>query len=109
MVWYNPFTWFSRTPELPTTILYCDNPQCQQPIDSDFMIYSAVYEEVYHLGALCKTTAAAHKTLHREQAGNFQPLTSHFISITRQQALQLHREGRLKQSPSIDDIVADGI
>ena len=108
MVWYNPFTWLSQTPEVPTTILYCDSPQCQQLIDSDFMVYSPAYGEVYHLGSLCTTTATAHKTLHRAQEGNFQPLASSFTSITRRQALHLLREGRLKQSPSIDDIVADG-
>ena len=98
MVWYNPFTWFEqRRSALPQFTLYSDNPQCGQLLRSSAVAYDSEHREVYH-GFDCARFAVAHRTFTSREMNS-----SHVEEIPLRKAMFLLTNGRLKQSPSLED------
>ena len=109
MTWYNPLSWFSQTPSRPeTTPLYCDNLQCQKPIESNFMIYSSRHRTVYHFGR-CADTAISTLSSQTEtdRDGNTAAPVSIPYKISRERALKLLREGKLAQFENLEERVTN--
>ena len=101
MVWYNPLTWFQSGPVRKPGVLYCDSPQCGQPIRDNEMSYHSGLGKLYHPGDPqfddCRLFAVAAMTL-----ATGIPMYALFESITRKEALELLKTGKLAQSGGLE-------
>jgi hypothetical protein len=92
---YNPLNWF-RKPQQSELTLYCDNPQCSDPIEKGPVAYDKNQKEVYHPGQ-CGMFANAHKVIN---SGSMSIGCTTQISLD--QALKLLRKGGLSQVNNIE-------
>tara|TARA_Y100000310_G_scaffold342908_1_gene448187 strand:+ start:2910 stop:3218 length:309 start_codon:yes stop_codon:yes gene_type:complete len=99
MVWYNFFGWLSKTHETEENgiILYCDNPQCKDPIQEGSVTYDQNRREIYHAGD-CGITANTHRAL---KLGNAVIGNVTYISV--EKASRFFRKGKLKQSKKLEE------
>ncbi len=94
MVWYNPYTWFERSPKSsePYLNLYCQAPRCGQQIlpGSDVLVLD---REVIHPSEFCLISQWKKNSVD----GSLQP-DCNISPILHSQAQRLAREGKVKYS-----------
>ncbi len=71
--------------------LYCNNPQCFKEIKDNLLMYNNKEEEIYHIGD-CALMAGALKAFKKGIMFNI-----NVESIKREKALELLKNGELKQ------------
>lgn len=92
--WYDPCSWLKKAPEVLTEVLYCDNPQCGQPIKDKEVAYDENEKEIYHVGN-CALFASAQRVV---ETGIFNYALLEYLTLNN--ALRLKSNGELKQ-PSL--------
>jgi len=93
---YNLFNWFKKSSSGRDIVLYCNAPECGEPISEERMEYNSQDGEIYHFGH-CRRKASLLKVMKSDEEDN-----RIYRKIGRKEAKELFRQGRLSQSKGLE-------